>query len=330
MTVAETVITAPYGPDIEFAGVDLTLGRTRILDQVSFKVAAGSVHALVGPNGGGKSSLVKTLLGQMPHQGELTLTWPGDAQVIGYVPQALEFDRGLPMTVDDFMAAMCQRRPAFLGLSRKVAPAIDAALDRVGMLDKRKRRMGALSGGERNRLLLAKLFTRPSNVLILDEPTNDLDVETLELLEELLVSYPGTLLLISHDRAFLDAVVTSTWVFEGEGQINEYVGGYADWLRQRPEPISTVSEVPTAKAAATSAKPAKRKLSFKEQRELDAIPGKIDALEAEQAELQAALADGQLFVSDLEKATAMAQRLPLIDDELLVLLSRWEEFGGEA
>ncbi len=202
MTVAETVITAPCGPDIEFAGIDLTLGRTRILDQVSFKVAAGSVHALVGPNGGGKSSLIKTLLGQMPHQGQLTLTWPTDAQVIGYVPQALEFDRGLPMTVDDFMAAMCQRRPAFLGLSRKVAPAIDAALERVGMLDKRKRRMGALSGGERQRVLLAQGLIPAPQLLVLDEPMSALDEAGIQVFERLLLDWRAagtTVLWIEHD-----------------------------------------------------------------------------------------------------------------------------------
>jgi zinc transport system ATP-binding protein len=144
------------GPTLNFAEVSLTLGRTTILDKVTFQVQPGSVHALVGPNGGGKSSLIKTLLGQMPHQGQLSLQWPGAPGTIGYVPQALEFDRGLPMTVDDFMAAMCQRRPAFLGLSKRYAAAIGEALERVGMQDKRKRRMGALSGGERQRVLLAQ------------------------------------------------------------------------------------------------------------------------------------------------------------------------------
>ena len=127
MTVAERLCATPCGPAIEFAGIDLSLGGSRILDGVRLRVEAGSVHALVGPNGGGKSSLVKTLLGQMPHRGELRLEWPGAPGCIGYVPQALEFDRGLPLTVDDFMAAMCQRRPAFLGLSRSRRPAIDAA-----------------------------------------------------------------------------------------------------------------------------------------------------------------------------------------------------------
>ncbi|WP_312931870.1 metal ABC transporter ATP-binding protein [Pseudomonas sp.] len=190
------------GPRIEFAGIDLTLGRTRILEQVSFTVAAGSIHAIVGPNGGGKSSLIKTLLGQMPHQGRLTLHWPSAAEVIGYVPQALEFDRGLPMTVDDFMAAMCQRRPAFLGLSRRVRPDIDQALARVGMLDKRSRRMGALSGGERQRVLLAQGLIPTPQLLVLDEPMSALDEAGIQVFEQLLHAWRAagtTVLWIEHD-----------------------------------------------------------------------------------------------------------------------------------
>lgn len=206
MTAVANVI-APCGPRIEFANIDLSLGRTRILEQVSFGVAAGSVHAIVGSNGGGKSSLIKTLLGQMPHQGELTLHWPGETQVIGYVPQALEFDRGLPMTVDDFMAAMCQKRPAFLGLSRRVSPAIDAALARVGMLDKRKRRMGALSGGERQRVLLAQGLIPAPQLLVLDEPMSALDEAGIRVFEQLLHAWRQagtTVLWIEHD---LEAVL---------------------------------------------------------------------------------------------------------------------------
>lgn len=206
MTAAAN-LAAACGPRIEFAGIDLTLGRTRILEQVTFAVASGSVHAIVGPNGGGKSSLIKTLLGQMPHQGQLTLHWPGDGQVIGYVPQALEFDRGLPMTVDDFMAAMCQKRPAFLGLSRRVAPDIDAALARVGMLDKRKRRMGALSGGERQRVLLAQGLVPAPQLLVLDEPMSALDEAGAQVFEQLLLAWRQagtTVLWIEHD---LEAVL---------------------------------------------------------------------------------------------------------------------------
>ena len=201
MTAAANLVTHG-GPRIEFAGIDLTLGRTRILEQVAFSVTAGSVHAIVGPNGGGKSSLIKTLLGQMPHHGQLTLDWPGEQQVIGYVPQALEFDRGLPMTVDDFMAAMCQRRPAFLGLSRRVQPAIDAALARVGMLDKRKRRMGALSGGERQRVLLAQGLIPEPQLLVLDEPMSALDEAGIQVFEQLLQGWRQagtTVLWIEHD-----------------------------------------------------------------------------------------------------------------------------------
>ena len=190
------------GPTLDFAEVSLTLGRTTILDQVTFQVQPGSVHALVGPNGGGKSSLIKTLLGQMPHQGHLSLQWPGTPGTIGYVPQALEFDRGLPMTVDDFMAAMCQRRPAFLGLSKHYAAAIGEALERVGMQDKRKRRMGALSGGERQRVLLAQGLIPAPQLLVLDEPMSALDEAGIQVFERLLGDWRRsgiTVLWIEHD-----------------------------------------------------------------------------------------------------------------------------------
>ena len=204
MSAAEHLITTAIGPGVEFDNVSLTLGRTRILDQVSFTIAPGRVHALVGPNGGGKSSLIKTLLGQMPHQGRLSLNWPDNPGVIGYVPQALEFDRGLPMTVDDFMAALCQRRPAFMGLSRNVAPAIGEALERVGMQDKRKRRMGALSGGERQRVLLAQGLIPAPHLLVLDEPMSALDEAGAQVFERLLNEWRQsgvTVVWIEHDLA---------------------------------------------------------------------------------------------------------------------------------
>ena len=203
MTIAEPLALSA-GPGIEFDRVSLTLGRTAILDRISFNIRPGSVHALVGPNGGGKSSLIKTLLGQMPHQGRLCLDWPGEPGLIGYVPQALEFDRGLPMTVDDFMAALCQRRPAFLGLSRKVAPAIGEALERVGMQDKRKRRMGALSGGERQRVLLAQGLIPAPQLLVLDEPMSALDEAGAQVFERLLNDWRQagvTVVWIEHDLA---------------------------------------------------------------------------------------------------------------------------------
>ncbi|VFR17841.1 ABC transporter in pyoverdin gene cluster, ATP-binding component [plant metagenome] len=193
------------GPALAFRQISLVLGRTPILRDVSMTVAPGSVHALVGPNGGGKSSLIKTLLGQMPHRGQLSVTWPGErAGVIGYVPQALEFDRGLPMTVNDFMAAMCQRRPAFLGLSRARSADIDAALGRVGMLEKRHRRMGALSGGERQRVLLAQGLVPMPSLVILDEPMSALDEAGMRVFEQLLADWRAegvTVLWVEHDLA---------------------------------------------------------------------------------------------------------------------------------
>lgn len=201
MTVAERLCATPCGPAIEFAGIDLSLGGSRILDGVRLRVEAGSVHALVGPNGGGKSSLVKTLLGQMPHRGEPAPGGPA-RPAASAAPQALEFDRGLPLTVDDFMAAMCQRRPAFLGLSRSRRPAIDAALERVGMLAKRGRRMGALSGGERQRVLLAQGLVPPPQLLVLDEPMSALDEGGIQVFERLLLDWRQagvTVLWIEHD-----------------------------------------------------------------------------------------------------------------------------------
>ncbi|MDI3251170.1 MULTISPECIES: metal ABC transporter ATP-binding protein [unclassified Pseudomonas] len=202
MTAAQQLNAASVGPTLNFDQVSLTLGRTVILDGVSFQVQPGSIHALVGPNGGGKSSLIKTLLGQTPHQGRLSLEWPTTPGTVGYVPQALEFDRGLPMTVDDFMAAMCQRRPAFLGLSRHYAAAIGDALERVGMQDKRKRRMGALSGGERQRVLLAQGLIPAPQLLVLDEPMSALDEAGIQVFERLLNDWrlAGiTVLWIEHD-----------------------------------------------------------------------------------------------------------------------------------
>ena len=187
-----------------------------------------------------------------------------------------------------------------------------------------------LSGGERNRLLLARLFARPSNLLVMDEPTNDLDAETLELLEELVADYPGTLLLVSHDRAFLDNVVTSTLVFEGDGRLDEYVGGYSDWLRQRrparsaaATPARAASPAPAPAASATPAAKARR-LSYKDQRELELLPARIEALETEQAGLQAAVPDPPLFRTDPARAAEHLQRLQALQHELEGAYARWD------
>jgi ATP-binding cassette subfamily F protein uup len=212
----------------------------------------------------------------------------------------------------------------------------------------------SLSGGERNRLLLARLFARPANVLVLDEPTNDLDIDTLELLEDLLQSYDGTVFLVSHDRTFLDNVVTSTIAFEGDGHWREFEGGVTDWLTQSKRAsdiaqskgqkgaspfnygrdqaaksataVTAVAAAPLTAPAVASAKA--RKLSFKEQRELDGLPERIAALEAEHKSIADALADGSLFASDNAKAMALSSRSTQIDEELLSALERWETLGG--
>jgi ATP-binding cassette subfamily F protein uup len=197
-----------------------------------------------------------------------------------------------------------------------------------------------LSGGERNRLLLAKLLSQPSNLLVLDEPTNDLDVETLELLEEMLGDYAGTILLVSHDRDFLDAVVTSTLVLEGEGRVGDYVGGYSDWLRQRPreapKPLAGGSgerAVPAEAATASSAAPVapqKRKLSYKDQRELDQLPARIEALETRVAELGAALQDPALYQKGGDAVTALNAELATLQTQLEAAYARWEALESGA
>lgn len=195
------------GPSIEFDAVNLSLGGTRILENVSLQVKGGTVHALVGPNGGGKSSLVKTLLGLTPHQGTLRLHWPGNAPgTIGYVPQALVFDPGLPMTVEDFMGALCQNRPIVMGLSRAWRGRVLDALERVDMAGRRHRRMGELSGGERQRVLLAQALIPDPDLVVLDEPMAALDDAGVGVFESLLThwrSRGATVLWIEHD---LDAV----------------------------------------------------------------------------------------------------------------------------
>jgi ATP-binding cassette subfamily F protein uup len=193
----------------------------------------------------------------------------------------------------------------------------------------------SLSGGERNRLLLARLFTRPANVLILDEPTNDLDLETLELLEEQLAEFAGTVLLVSHDRVFLDNVVTSTLVFEGEGRVSEYVGGYEDWLRQRDAP-KTVAPVrhpapaPPPKPVKAPAEPAKpkKKLSFKEQREYGDLPARIEQLEREQRELEARVASPSFYKEGSVNIAKALARLDALPQELVAALARWDELDA--
>ena len=313
---------------MEATGLCKTLGGLTLVKDFDAVVMRGDKIGLIGDNGVGKTTLINLLLqklapdaGSVRHGTQLQVAY-FDQLRAQLDPEASVIDNVVEGS--DFIEVNGQRKHALSYLQ-----------DFLFSPQRARTPVKALSGGERNRLLLAKLFTRPTNLLILDEPTNDLDVETLELLEELLVSYQGTLLVISHDRAFLNEVVSSTWVFEGEGRIVEYVGGYDDWLRQRPTQTSvSLPGKPAAPMAANTAAspaaatPAKRKLSYKEQRELDSIPTEIAALEAEQVAANAALADGSLYVSDSTRAAKLSQRLSEIDERLLHLLERWESLGG--
>jgi zinc transport system ATP-binding protein len=189
------------GPSIEFDRVGLALGNTTILEDVSFNIRAGTIHCIVGANGGGKTSLVRSLVGQMPHSGRIAVQWK-EGRVIGYVPQTLDFDKSLPITVRDFMAMTCQRRPVFLGVSRSRRPMIEAALERMGLKGKLKSKLGSLSGGERQRVLFAQALIPEPALLVLDEPTTGLDLSGRELLERAVKEFAaagGTVVWINHD-----------------------------------------------------------------------------------------------------------------------------------
>ncbi len=316
----------------ELTEVSLAYGAKKIVDGFSATILRGDKVGLIGPNGAGKTTLLKLILGEL---------LPGSGKVRqGANLQVAYFDQmrnalDLNATLEDFISpgsewieigSQRQHVKSYLG-DFLFSPA------------RANSPVRSLSGGERNRLLLARLFARPANVLVLDEPTNDLDIDTLELLEELLQNYDGTVFLVSHDRAFLDNVVTSTIAFEGEAHWREYEGGVQDWLTQSNRAkawaaqanASTKASEAAAKPSAPASAPGKpapaKKLSFKEQREYDSLPGLIEQLEAEQAKLNRLLADGSLYVSDPKKAADMAVRITQIDDEMLTAMERWETLG---
>ena len=222
----------------------------------------------------------------------------------------------LPDQVPAGVAA--ERKDRLMALQQPIAAARNALPQRA------QAKVSMLSGGERNRLLLARLFAQPANVLVLDEPTNDLDIESLELLEDTLQSYSGTLLLVSHDRAFLDNVVTQTLVAEGDGRWKEYVGGYSDWLMQRPQPVASVSKPPAEEKPSRSAAPVKARLSFKEQRELAQLPDELDALEKEQAALMARMSGVDYHKQGAAQLKADRERLEEIERQQSAKFERWE------
>ena len=312
----------------EAKGISKGFAGTPIIGEFSTRVIRGDRIGLIGPNGAGKTTLLRMLLGELkPDQGEIRLG--ANVQIAYYDQQREQLDP--ERTVFDTVGEGNDTVTAN-GRTRHV----HAYLRDFLFSDERARSpVKALSGGERNRLLLARLFTRPANVLVLDEPTNDLDLETLELLEEQLVEWPGTLLLVSHDRAFLDNVVTSTFVFEGDGRVQEYVGGYEDWVRQRLAEKSAASAASKKAAAGGETKPkttkivAKpKKLSYKEQRELDELPAVIEALESEQRALATRVAGPDFYKEGAETIKQSLARVDSLQQELAVVYARWSELDA--
>jgi len=309
---------------IEMRGVGHGYGDRRLLEDASTTILRGDRIGIIGPNGSGKSTLLRILLGELqPERGEV---------VHGTGLQVAYFDQHRSQ-LDESLSALenVAEGREYVEINGARKHAIGYLQDFLFTPERARAPITRLSGGERNRLLLARLFAQPSNLLVMDEPTNDLDIETLELLEELLLEYPGTLLLVSHDRDFLDNVVTSTLVLEGEGRLGEYVGGYSDWLRQRRPPPAQAQAPPApapvkpAPPTAPAAPPARRKLGYREARELEQLPARIEQLEAEIARRTDAMHDPGFYQQDGAAITAANLELARLQEELDAAYKRWEE-----
>jgi ABC transport system ATP-binding/permease protein len=295
-------------------------GDPPLIRDFSARIMRKDRIGIIGPNGCGKTTLIKLLVGELePTAG---LIKRGTNLLPAYFDQQRE-QLNPAASIMDNVTGGSGDTVTIDGQPRHVSGYLR---DFLFPPERLNAPVSMLSGGERNRLLLARLFARPSNLLIMDEPTNDLDAETLELLEEMVADYSGTLLLVSHDRAFLDNVVTSTLVFEGEGRINEYVGGYTDWLAQQRPALPKESVTASAPPAPSKA----RRLSYNEQRELARLPQAILELEAEQTQLQALLADPSLFQRDKNESSQTLQRLQALASELESAYSRWETLENSA
>jgi ABC transport system ATP-binding/permease protein len=315
---------------IELQAVHQAYGGRVLIDALDTTLMRGDRVGIIGPNGAGKSTLLKILLGELkPQRGEVSL---GTGLQIAY------FDQHRAQLNDALNALdnVAEGRE-YIELNGQRKHIIGYLQDFLFSPERARAPITRLSGGERNRLLLAKLFAQPSNLLVMDEPTNDLDVETLELLEELLTEYKGTLLLVSHDREFLDNVVSSTLVLEGDGKVGEYVGGYSDWLRQKPSERRLVESASSAvepgkKAeapapAAESDKP-KRKLSYKDTRELEQLPARIEQLEADVAARADAMNDPSFYQQDSAAIQRANDALAKVQAELDTAYARWAELEG--
>ena len=308
----------------EARGVSKAYGGRQVIRDFSTRIMRGDRIGLIGANGAGKTTLLRLLLGEIaPDSGEVR--HGANVQVAYYDQQREQLDpqRSVFDTIGEGNDTVTAN-----GRTRHVHAYLR---DFLFSNERARSPVNALSGGERNRLLLARLFTRPANVLVLDEPTNDLDLETLELLEEQLVEWPGTLLLVSHDRVFLDNVVTSTFAFE-DTTVREYVGGYADWLSQTRAQRATedaeakAPRLPSAVALGPLSEPArKRRLSYKEQRELESLPARIEALESEQRTLNETVAGPEFYKEPADTINGALARLDALQHELTAAYTRWDE-----
>jgi ATP-binding cassette subfamily F protein uup len=307
---------------VEAEDISKSYGKKTVISHFTTTIMRGDRIGIIGPNGAGKTTLLKLLLGEeTPDSG--TIKFGTKLQVAYFDQQRAQLDPEKSV-IDNITD-----RTEFIMINGQTRHVLSYLQDFLFPPARSRSPVKSLSGGERNRLLLARLFLQPANLLVLDEPTNDLDVETLELLEELLCDYQGTVLVVSHDRSFVDNVVTSTFVFEGGGKINEYVGGYQDWLRQRHQPQAK-TPAPTSKKETALATPVveakpKKKLNYKEQRELEQLPQLIEKLENEQSELQTRAAQPEFYKGSKDEANRVLARLELISKELENAYTRWQE-----
>lgn len=313
----------------ELTDVKKQYGDKIIIDHFSCRIMRGDRIGLLGPNGAGKSTLLKLILGGVqPDSGQIR---QGTKLSIAYFDQMREqLDDELTLT------ETVSQGSEFVEINGKRKHVISYLEDFLFSPQRARSPVKSLSGGERNRLLLARLFTRPSNVMVLDEPTNDLDIETLELLEDLLQGYTGTLFLVSHDREFLDNVVTQVIAFEGNGLLREYVGGYADWMLAKEQAKNSVTpevhnkvDESTKKHKSMLSSPAK-KLSYHESRELAVLPDKIATLEQEQVSIMQSLNNPAFYRDNLEEAKALQRRFSEIEKDLINCLERWEELESKS
>ena len=311
----------------ELEHVSKRFGQRTIVGDFSIRIQRGDKIGVIGPNGAGKTTLLRMILGELqPDEGTVRL---GTKIDVAYFDQFRT-----QLNPDSSLVDVISPGSDFVEIGGAKKHVIGYLEDFLFAPERARSPVSSLSGGERNRLLLARLFARPANVLVLDEPTNDLDIETLELLEELLANYDGTLFLVSHDRTFLDNVVTQTIAAEGDGVWKEYAGGYSDWASYKAslakESSRQKAEAKPGVKASESAKAKVDKLSWKEQRELEALPGRIAALEGEQSVLGKRLEDASIYQTDPQAAQKAAERLAIIDDELMAMLERWEVLEARA